>query len=487
MRLSHLFTAVLIVIAAGAGLTNAATPTQTPRDGYPAFAIGGDLSWTDRIVDGNIYTYYNTSSLQSGTTDIPSMVYDYGLDAVRLRVWVDPTGPTVVNGFSAKVGSSTVNVEGTYGYCGPADVARMAADFASRGHRIMVCFHLSDTWADPARQFIPAEWADCTDNADLQARVAQHVSSVLTTLREANVNVEWVQIGNETNTGMLRCQLPAASGDAVETPEWGCTISSSDAASTLNFVNTFAAGAEAARAVYPDCKIVLHLANAHYWNSVKWTLSLINRQGFSPSMCDYIGLSLYPANEGTDYDYTDRWLTDTDNAIDCIRQIYDTYGYRSLLVEIGMNNEWSESTTATTQQQNIAQCNTDVEAFTRYLFAHLRDTPSTCDGIFYWSPETDYLDNYKRGACHDIQNSWKRKNITANPFWSVCKENSTFPAGGLVPFDFSGIDGVTADPATDADEVPVYYNLQGLRVARTVPGAVYIERCGSRARKVLAK
>ena len=38
---------------------------------------------------------------------------------------------------------------------------------------------------------------------------------------------------------------------------------------------------------------------------------------------------------------------------------------------------------------------------------------------------------------------------------------------------------------TDADEAPVYYNLQGIRVAEPEAGVIYIERRGSVAKKVI--
>ena len=60
-----------------------------------------------------------------------------GLDAVRLRVWVNPK-----DGFSSK-----------------EDVLEMARRAKQHDMAIMIDFHYSDWWADPGHQNQPAAWA----------------------------------------------------------------------------------------------------------------------------------------------------------------------------------------------------------------------------------------------------------------------------------------------------------------------------------------
>ena len=58
-------------------------PVQTP-----AFAKGADISWVSEMEkDGR------TFQLKSGTkADILDVLKETGVNAIRLRVWVDPTG-----------------------------------------------------------------------------------------------------------------------------------------------------------------------------------------------------------------------------------------------------------------------------------------------------------------------------------------------------------------------------------------------------------
>ncbi len=475
-----------LLLSMSLGMTAlAANPTKAPVDGYPDFAMGGDLSWTTRIVDGNIYTYYLGNTIASDQiTTIPEMVYDHGFDAVRLRVWVDPSANSIICGndnWEFNIGSSTFNCTSTHGYCGTDDLVALATTFANQGARIMVAFHLSDTFADPARQFIPTAWQDCTTIEEWVKKASEYVAGVLQKLYDANVNVAWVQIGNETRTGMLKYKLPTTSGATVSQADLNCEISTSNTTGTKNFISVFNACATAAKSIYPNAKTLIHLDSGDEWSKINWTLNTLKSQGFSSDYCDMIGLSLYPCPEQK----TSAWQTRTDKCLETIEKVYDTYGYRTIICEIGMNNEWTSDSENATQAQGIALCNADVADFTQYLIDNLREKESTCDGFFYWEPEVDYLDEYKMGACVSANpgSSWPRDKVTANDYWATVKDNSTFPAGGLTDYEHAGIAGVEIDN-TDA---PIhYYNLQGIEVNQPQKG-FFIKRQGSKSEKVILR
>ncbi len=65
------------------------------------------------------------------------VLQDCGMNSIRLRVWVNPAG----------------------GWCGQADVVKMAVRAKNLGYRIMIDFHYSDWWADPGKQNKPAAWS----------------------------------------------------------------------------------------------------------------------------------------------------------------------------------------------------------------------------------------------------------------------------------------------------------------------------------------
>jgi arabinogalactan endo-1,4-beta-galactosidase len=63
---------------------------------------------------------------------------ELGLNAVRLRVWVNPKD----------------------GLCSKDDVVKMARRANDWGMALMIDFHYSDWWADPGQQNIPAAWKE---------------------------------------------------------------------------------------------------------------------------------------------------------------------------------------------------------------------------------------------------------------------------------------------------------------------------------------
>ncbi|MCC8118690.1 MAG: arabinogalactan endo-1,4-beta-galactosidase [Bacteroidales bacterium] len=473
-----------LIAACAAGLmAQAGEPTMAPANGYPDFAMGGDLSWTTRIVDNNIYTYYLENDISSDQiTTVPDMVLDHGFDAVRLRVWVNPDANEMIKSkwtFYISGVTGGYDCTGTYGYDGTSDLVALATMFANKGARIMVAFHMSDTFADPARQFKPKAWEDCTTGTQLAERASAYVQDVLQQLYDANVNVAWVQIGNETRTGMMKYSLPDENNSTLSyqcTPN--CEISNSNITGTKNFVKVFSACAEAAKSVYPKAKTLIHLDSGNDWSKINWTLSALTAQGFNSDMCDLVGLSLYPCSDQN----TSEWQPATDKCLDTIQQTYSTYGFPTIICEIGMNNEWTKALPNGTQAQGIAQCNEDVKAFTQYLIDNLREQDSTCEGFFYWEPETDYLDGYTMGACVAANpgSSWPRDKVTANDYWKTVKENSTFPDGGLVAYENAGISSVTSDDYAPAR----YYNLQGIEIVNPTRG-LYIKRQGNKSEKLI--
>jgi arabinogalactan endo-1,4-beta-galactosidase len=146
------------------------------EDARGQFANGADIGWLSEM-EGRGYVFKDNSGLQKNCLDI---LKSKGINALRFRVWVNPPG----------------------GYCGKKDVAYMAHRADSAGFKVMIDFHCSDTWADPAHQTKPAAWADDTF-PQLLRDLHDHVYDVLDTLKSIGVVPEWVQIGNETNDGML--------------------------------------------------------------------------------------------------------------------------------------------------------------------------------------------------------------------------------------------------------------------------------------------
>ena len=168
---------VLLACGKSGGSSQAATDTtvvvKPPAADTPIYK-GADISWLTQM-ESSGYKFYNPA----GTAmDCMQLVQSLGINAIRLRVWVNPTD----------------------GWNNTADVVAKAVRAKKLGLRIMIDFHYSDTWADPGHQTKPAAWAGY-DFATLTNTVYTYTQAVLDTLQVHGVVPSWVQVGNETKIG----------------------------------------------------------------------------------------------------------------------------------------------------------------------------------------------------------------------------------------------------------------------------------------------
>jgi arabinogalactan endo-1,4-beta-galactosidase len=164
------------------------TPVPTPTDTrvfyqWDKFAMGADLSYVNHVQDyGGVYK-------DSGVVKDPFTIFkNHGANVVRVRLWHNPVWLAPLN--SGKVYSDLKDVEKT--------IQRAKA----AGMAVNLDFHYSERWADPGNQQIPAAWNGLAFNM-LKDSVYNYTLSVLNYVKSKNLTPEMVQIGNETNQGML--------------------------------------------------------------------------------------------------------------------------------------------------------------------------------------------------------------------------------------------------------------------------------------------
>src|SRR5918993_1490616 len=104
------------------------------------------------------------------------------------------------------------------------------------GLRVLVDFHYSDFWADPAKQEAPKAWEGLTV-AEKAVQVEAFTLDALQRMSAAGVDVRMVQVGNETNNGVA-----------------GVT-------GWTGMSQIFSAGSAAVRAAYPDALVAVHFTN----------------------------------------------------------------------------------------------------------------------------------------------------------------------------------------------------------------------------------
>lgn len=147
------------------------------------FSMGVDLSYVNQVEDyGGIYRDFGQ------IRDPFQIMKTHGANTVRVRLWHTPTSIAKLN--NGKMYYDLPGVEKT--------ISRAKKS----GMAVNLDIHYSDTWADPAHQSTPAAWKDLTYEV-LKDSVYQYTLSVLQYLQKKDLVPEMVQVGNETNGGML--------------------------------------------------------------------------------------------------------------------------------------------------------------------------------------------------------------------------------------------------------------------------------------------
>lgn len=153
-----------------------------PEDQISDFYLGVDLSYVNEIEN------CSSGFFSEGTKVDPFQFFNKeGVDIVRVRLWHNPA--LVAPTFSP--------------FSGILDVEKTIRRAKNNGMKVLLDIHYSDTWADPAKQWIPNAWKDLEDIEILKDSVYNYTFKTLMRLNNKNLMPEIVQIGNEINSQML--------------------------------------------------------------------------------------------------------------------------------------------------------------------------------------------------------------------------------------------------------------------------------------------
>lgn len=332
-----IITTGLTLALLGCGLANAKKPAH--------LWLGGDISGTTEMEARGIFSADTTGMVTENTR----LMKDYGMDAVRLRVWANPK-----DGFSSK-----------------EDVLNMARRAADLGMEIMIDFHYSDWWADPGKQYPPEAWKDL-DLEEMKKALAGHTVETLQLLKDNGIVVKWVQVGNETRDGMLWPLGQISQGNMK------------------NYAALSQAGYEAVKQVYPDSEVIVHIDNGYDNELYNTIFDALKENG---AQWDIIGMSVYPywaMEAGAEPDEA----TTLRDAADNIRKLREKYGCDIMITEVGVASEEPEKG----------------EQIMNDLFdLVINDVNGACTGVFYWAPEcfqtTDFYGNKHGYALGAFQNA----------------------------------------------------------------------------------
>lgn len=216
-----------------------------------------------------------------------------GVNVMRLRLWVRPYGN---NGEPYLAGTCDLDY-----FLNMAKLAR------AKGYEIMLDIHYSDFWADPGKQTIPKDWTE-RDVDSLSKRVYDYTLETLNTIKENNIPLAYIQVGNEITNGIL---WPVGRLTENEDGTRG---------NYENLIKLLNAGIKACREVTPRSELIIHLERSYdqkVYNEYFDHLKSANVD------YDIIGMSYYPYWHGT----FEQYFANVDNL--------KKYGKKIMTVELG--------------------------------------------------------------------------------------------------------------------------------------------------------
>ena len=288
------------------------------------FWLGADISGTTQLESNGEKLYNAKGEIRENT----ALMKELGLNAVRLRVWVNPRG----------------------GWSGAEDVLEMAKRAKYYDMAVMIDFHYSDWWADPGKQHIPAAWQYMSYD-EMKNALAQHTEDVLSLLKKNNIDVKWVQVGNETTNGFL----------------WPMGRASDNMEKYAGFTEV---RYQAVKKVYPNAQVIIHIDGGCDQKRYDFIFDGLKKFG---AHYDMIGLSVYPYWDVVAKLESD-WKGSVRDFTANIKHLYEKYGKETMVVETGAESKHPKE---------------GYIIMKAVINAAKNDCGGHCHGVFYWAPELE--------------------------------------------------------------------------------------------------
>lgn len=276
---------------------------------------------------------------QGAPGDLFEILADAGVTDVRVRVWNDPFDANG-NGY----GGGDVDVDRAI------EISQRATD---AGLGVLVDFHYSDFWADPAKQQAPKAWEGMTAD-QVATEVGAFTRDAVRRLVDAGVDLRMVQVGNETNGGVAGVR------------GWD------------DMAKVFSAGSAAVRAEAPDTLIALHFTNPE-------------RAGF------YADVAAQLDRRDVDYDvfassYYPFWHGTPENLTAVLSHVAETYGKKVMVAE----TSWAFTLDDGDGHGNVVDLASEATQYpvsvqgqadaVRAVVQAVADVGEAGLGVYYWEP-----------------------------------------------------------------------------------------------------
>lgn len=242
-----------------------------------SFIMGMDASCVPSLEASGV-KYYDHNGNEK---DVYQILAENGVNYIRVRVWNDPYDKNR-NGYGG-------------GNCDIDNAIEVGKRATAQGLKLLVNFHYSDFWADPAKQMVPKAWKGMNIDEKSEA-LYSYTKECLEKLLDAGVEVGMVQIGNETNGAMC--------GETT----WP------------NVTQLMSAGSKAVRDVCPKALVAIHFANPEKADKY---------ESFSKNL-DYYNVD-YDVFASSYYPY---WHGTLDNLAEVLNKVSDTYDKKVMIAEV---------------------------------------------------------------------------------------------------------------------------------------------------------
>lgn len=304
--------------------------------------VGGDISLLPEYEQaGAQYKDHDGKPI----AELLPWLHEQGMNAMRVRLFVNPEDYSGAD----KDANACQDLE----YIVP-----LCKSIKENGFSLLLDFHYSDTWADPAKQWTPKAWENLTDE-ELYAKIYSYTKECLQTLNDAGATPDFIQPGNEISYGMLWGPVGTSSPQK--------TFMGSDA-NWQRLGKLLSQAIKACREECPEAKIVIHTervaqtdVQANFYNRMK-------ELGVD---YDIIGLSYYPYFHGN--------MAVLKKALDSLTTRFPEKNI--MMVETGYSYKWEVP--GTDQKVDYPYSDAGQDQFAKELVSLLLSYDKV-DGLFWW-------------------------------------------------------------------------------------------------------
>ncbi|MBQ4553723.1 MAG: glycosyl hydrolase 53 family protein [Spirochaetaceae bacterium] len=208
--------------------------------------------------------------------DVFEIFANHGVNWVRLRIWNDYT--VAMDPAYGALGDSYF---APYGWNNLSRTINMAKRAKVNGLKVLLDFHYSDTWTDPAKQFLPKMWQEYKENSEaLAVAVADYTKEIIVAMKEADCAPDMIQLGNESEGGLFKKDYLGNELSFNHDQISACLV----------------AAAKVVREELPECEIMLHMsAGGDTGRLSNFFTNYVNKMvDGDTKLCDAVGLSYYP-------------------------------------------------------------------------------------------------------------------------------------------------------------------------------------------------